>query len=293
MSASSIVPTAVPETSPIEHPDGATGLVSVVVTTRNSAETLEACLTSIHEQTYTSIELIVVDNGSTDSTPSIARRYADTFFEAGPERSAQRNRAVERATGEFVLIVDSDMVLTPEVVGACVAAARAEGVAAIVIPERSVGEGFWAACKALERSCYVGDETIEAARFYAREAYRRYGGYEEEFTGPEDWDLPARMRGRERMGRVDAEIVHLEGRLRLLDSMRKKYYYGKSLERYVRRHRALAGWQMIPVRPAFLRHRRRLARQPVLATAMLLMKAAEFSAAGAGLLTELIRRPRR
>ncbi len=170
----------------------------VVVPTRNSARTLEACLASIRAQTYPSIELVVVDNGSTDGTKEIARPLADIVLDAGPERSAQRNRGAAATRGRYLLIVDSDMALDSGVVQACVAVAEASAASAVVIPERSVGTGFWAAVKALERSCYVGDETIEAARFFTRKAFERHGGYDESMTGPEDWDLPARDAGRPR-----------------------------------------------------------------------------------------------
>lgn len=269
--------------------EDAAEVVSVVVPTRNSARTLEVCLESIKRQSYRSIELVVVDNFSTDDTPSIARRHADVVAEAGPERSAQRNRGVAISSGSYVLIVDSDMVLSEHVVEECVGVARTSGAAAVVIPELSEGEGFWAACKALERGCYIGDETIEAARFFTRDAFLRHGGYDEQMTGAEDWDLPARLRRDEQIGRIDAEIIHLEGRLRLRDTLAKKFYYGQHLGSYLLRHPELARRQLLPIRPAFVRHRRRLAQTPALTAGMLAMKAAEFAAAGAGLVRSWLR----
>lgn len=266
--------------------------VSVIVTTRDSARTLKQCLESVRSQSYPCVELVVVDNGSTDGTATIAARYADVLVDVGPERSAQRNRGVAESSGEYVLIVDSDMVLTEDVVSDCVAAAREQGLAGVVIPERSVGDGFWAACKALERSCYVGDDTIEAARFFSRKSFLRHGGYDEGMIGPEDWDLPARIRQHEPIGRVSAEIIHLEGRLRLRDTVAKKFYYGRHAGEYLRRHPELARRQFVLIRPAFVRHRRRLVRTPVVAAGMVAMKLAEFAAGGAGYASaRLVRHP--
>jgi len=257
----------------------------VVVTTRNSAQTIERCLRSVDAQTYPAVELIVVDNGSTDGTREIAESHADIVLDHGTERSAQRNAGVDRATGEYVLIVDADMELTPNVVMACVSAAHEQNASVVTVPEVSVGEGFWAACRALERRCYLGDETVEAPRFFRRSVYLAYGGYDETLTGPEDWDLPARMRGRERFARSAAPIVHDEGRLRLGTHLRKKYYYGRTFNVYVRRHPGLAARQLLPLRPAFLRNWRLLARQPILTGGIIVLKLAEFAAGGAGLVS--------
>jgi glycosyltransferase involved in cell wall biosynthesis len=264
--------------------------VSVVVPTRNSEATLEACLTSIRAQTHRDVELIVVDNNSQDSTPEIGRRYADVFEQLGPERSAQRNHGAQLAGGRYLLMVDSDMVLDERVAEECVERARAEGAEAIVIPERSIGKGFWAACKALERSCYVGDDTIEAARFFTREAYQRHGGYDEDMIGPEDWDLPARLRLHGSIGRIDAEIIHVEGHLRLRDTVSKKFYYGQHLGSYLRRHPELARRQLVLIRPAFVRHRRRLAQRPLVTAGMVVMKTAEFAAGALGLALSRLRK---
>ena len=95
-------------------------LVSVIVTTYNNQATLDACLASVAAQDYPLVELIVVDNNSTDDTKVIARRYTSKVFNQGPERSAQRNFGVDTARGTYVVIIDSDMELTPSVLSACV-----------------------------------------------------------------------------------------------------------------------------------------------------------------------------
>src|SRR6266568_1486302 len=132
-------------------------LVSVIVPTKNSAATLEACLESIKKQTYYPIELIVVDNHSTDATREIAKQFTDMVFVKGPERSAQRNYGSARASGRYLLMIDSDMELDRKVVKACSAEVVGDpAVKGIVIPEESFGLGFWSQCKRLERSFYIG-----------------------------------------------------------------------------------------------------------------------------------------
>jgi glycosyltransferase involved in cell wall biosynthesis len=258
--------------------------VSVIVPTRNSARTLVACLESVRAQSHEDVELLVVDNESTDETPDIARGRSDVVLAAGPERSAQRNRGAAHATGDAFLFVDSDMVLAREVIADCLRA-TSQGAGAVVIPEASFGEGFWARCKSLERSCYVGDSAIEAARFFKREVFEEIGGYDEQLVGGEDWDLHERAkRSGASVGRTAAYISHDEGRLGLRRLLAKKFQYGKTLGGYVRKHPELARSQLQPLRPAFLRHRRRLVRHPLVTTGIVLMKLAEAGAGVAGLI---------
>ncbi|HEV3231588.1 MAG TPA: glycosyltransferase family A protein [Candidatus Dormibacteraeota bacterium] len=253
--------------------------VSAVVTTRNSGGTLEACLLSLRAQTHPDLEVVVVDNHSGDATPEIGRRLADVFEQAGPERSRQRNLGLERGAGELLLFLDSDMVLPPPVVAEGVAAIAA-GADAVIIPEVSVGDGFWARCKAFERSFYPGDDRVEAARLFRRELLARIGGFDETLTGPEDWDLTVRARAAgAAIARTATPLTHDEGHLTLRETMAAKLYYGRSMPAYIRKHPQVALGQVTPFRPAFLRHPGTLARDPVHTGGMLAMKVAE-SAAG-------------
>src|SRR3989338_5625100 len=62
-------------------------LVSAVITTLNSDKTLGKLLTSIKGQSYHPVEIIVVDNNSTDETLKVAKNFTDKVFTKGPERS--------------------------------------------------------------------------------------------------------------------------------------------------------------------------------------------------------------
>jgi len=155
--------------------------VTVVVPTRNSGATLRACLESIRSQSFP-CTLVVVDNGSTDATPLIANQLADLFLLVGPERSAQRNAGAAATASRIIGFVDSDMALSPTVIAEAVAAINA-GAASVVVPEETVGEGFWADVSAYERSFYEGSETIEAPRFFPRNVFEDVGGFDEAMTG--------------------------------------------------------------------------------------------------------------
>lgn len=211
-------------------------IVSIVVPTKNSARTLAACLASITKQTYPHIELLVVDNHSTDDTQAIAAQYGARLLVQGPERCAQRNAGFAAAKGEFLMYIDSDMTLTHQVVEQCVAKIADSSVDAITIHEISVGTGFWTQCKVMERSAYIGDSQIEGVRFFPRTVIDTAGGFDESLVSAEDWDLVERIRAAGfGIATIEARIYHDEGHIRILDLWKKKFYYGRHLSAFVAR----------------------------------------------------------
>ena len=88
-------------------------VVSVVIPVRNAASCLQRCLEAVAASTYSRFEIIVVDDGSTDSTPSIAERFGAVCLATGGTLgpAAARNRGAKRAQGEILLFVDADVVV--------------------------------------------------------------------------------------------------------------------------------------------------------------------------------------
>lgn len=253
-------------------------LVSVVITTKNSSQFLEELLLSIREQRHKKIELIVVDNNSRDETKEIVKKYTQKVFNFGPERSAQRNYGAKKSIGEYLLFLDADMLLTPNVIKDCLEKTREKSnVGGVVIPETSFGKGFWAKTKIFERKLNLGEPYFEAARFFPKRVFWKLGGYDEALTGPEDWDLSQRIGEKHEIVRIKSKILHNEGRPTLIGLLRRKYYYGLSVNRYLTKDKKpLIGTRTVYfLRPGFYKNINKMLGEPVLTAGMLIMLISE------------------
>ena len=89
-------------------------LVSVIVPVYNVKEFLGKCVESIMSQTYARLEILLIDDGSSDGSESICDSYAGStgnisvFHQENAGLSAARNTGIEKANGEYLLFVDSD-----------------------------------------------------------------------------------------------------------------------------------------------------------------------------------------
>lgn len=107
---------------------GAEPLVSVLIVTFNSAKTLTACLDSVREQSHPRLEIILVDNASTDGTRELFRALppnarvilnpTNVGFAVG------QNQAMQKASGEWLLSLNPDAVLSREFISRLLAAAQ-------------------------------------------------------------------------------------------------------------------------------------------------------------------------
>ena len=120
-------------------------IVSVIIPAFNADRTLERCMRSVLEQSYSEWEAILVDDGSIDKTAAMCDQYAlldnrvKVIHQPNRGVSAARNKGLEMATGSFITFLDADDELLPDAIDNLVKKALA--VNADMIIGRMVGRG--------------------------------------------------------------------------------------------------------------------------------------------------------
>jgi len=207
--------------------------VSVIITTKNEEKNILNCIQSIESQSYPAdnVELIVVDNNSSDKTKEIAKRFTDKVYNFGPERAAQRNLGIKESSGEYILYLDADMILSKNLIEESVSLSQKEGFFALYVPEKIIGEGFWIKVRDFERSFYNAT-CIDAVRFGKKDKFLEIGGFDENLNGPEDWDFNRRISAIGKTGITGSVLFHNESSFNLKLYLNKKEYYSNSFQRY-------------------------------------------------------------
>ena len=113
-------------------------LVSVIVPIFNAEKTLSRCLDSLEEQTCDDLEILLVDDGSSDQSARIAEAYAGkdgrirVFRQANAGAGAARNRGLAECTGDYVCFVDADDYVSADYVRQMLSTARETGADLVV-----------------------------------------------------------------------------------------------------------------------------------------------------------------
>ena len=258
-------------------------LVSVIIPTKNSSKTLETCLKSIKNQSYKNIEIIVVDNNSTDNTKEIALKYTDKVSNQGPERSAQTNFGVDKSNGEFVYKVDSDFVLDKEVVKQCVDEIQ-KGFDAIVVHNSPDIRVSWIAkIRKFEVDMYKYDITHSSARFVKKEVYKKIGGFNKKIIAGEDYDFQNKLnRVGYKTGFIKAEALHLGEPKSFWKHMKKYYNYGKDFVNYQKENKVESKEQLSFTRSVYFKNWKKFIKQPILGIEFIIYSFFKFGFGGVG-----------
>jgi len=200
-----------------------TPLVSVLMPALNAETTIESAIRSALEQTHRALEVLVVDDGSTDKTLDVARGLGDPrvhILESGVVRSgpsAARNRAIAQARGEFVACLDADDLWMPEKLALQIEAIRQAPGAAVSYGWTDFMDGDGLPIGTDLRATTAGDVHRELLvhNFIAsgsnsimlRSAVAEVGGFDEALGGVEDWDLHVRLARRHRIAVTPHVVV--------------------------------------------------------------------------------------
>lgn len=263
-------------------------LVTVIVPTRNSERYLATCLKSIRDQDYSNIELIVVDRDSSDSTIAIAQSFGAKLLNAGPERSAQCNAGAKVALGKYIFRVDSDFQLEPSVVSECINLTEA-GADAVVVHNTAIEIGWLSKIRKFEVDMYKYSLDHSSARFISADALRTIGGYAEDITAGEDYDLQNRII---RHGYIttfcNAEATHLDEPIHLSTVMLKYFAYGRDFSNYRNKNKERCRTQLAFFRKDYFIHRKHLLKRPLLSLGLLLYHSLKYISGGLGYTSALI-----
>ena len=249
-------------------------LVSIIISCKNEASRIERLLKSIQAQTLNEIELIVVDNFSTDDTRIIAQKYTKQVFLYGPERSSQRNFGARKARSKYLFFLDADMELPKTLVGACVKAMHGN-YCAVIIPEIVPGSSFFCRVKRLEKRFYIGETLIEAPRFFLKTAFWGIGGYNEALVAGEDWDIADRIKTQGAVTRIKISLMHHENSF--IREFKHKIYYARKINYYAiyypRNFKFQSGLTRLQL---FWRKKRLFTAYPLETVGLLLLKGFEY-----------------
>lgn len=148
-----------------------TPMVSIIIPTYNSARFLSDAINSALAQTYQNIEVIVVDDGSTDDTPNIVAEYKGRIAyvsQANGGTASARNAGIDASNGQYLVFLDADDRLLPHMVERLVGILETER-------EAEVGCGGWYVTDSEFNR--IGESRVDPPRGRLFEAMIRDGGY--------------------------------------------------------------------------------------------------------------------
>jgi len=226
--------------------------VTIVVPVYNAARTIAPCVEACLAQDYPGVEVIVVDDGSTDDTANIVRRYPVRYLRqenAGP--ASARNRGWRAATGKIVCFTDSDCVPAPDWVSRLVDEYTSGEIAGVGgTYDIANDNNLLAACvheEIVQRHLkmprgvnYLGAFNVSYRRTVLEEA----GGFDESYriASGEDNDLAYRIieRGHSLVFTRDARVSHYHPE-NLWRYLRHQFWHGYWRMKLYRQHPRMSG----------------------------------------------------
>jgi len=172
-------------------------LVSVIIPVYNMEEYLAEAVDSVLASTYPNIEVLIIDDGSTDHSSEIAQTYVRKdprvhfYSQSNKGVSAARNLGLQKAKGKFVLPVDADNKISSDFIEKAVNILQNQSQVKIVTCEIMLfGEkNGIKKYRKYKKTLLARKNIIDACALYRSADALKIGGYNEEIIGREDWEF--------------------------------------------------------------------------------------------------------
>lgn len=178
-------------------------LVSIVIPAYNHAAYLDAAIRSVLEQSYPAVELIVLDDGSTDGTRALLERYGEAFrWECQPNMGQARtlNKGWSMSRGDILGYLSADDFLHRDAAAAAVQELASHPDAMVVYPDTALVDEQSRIVYQLDAREYAHadmlrlfDCAVRVGGFFRRAAYERSGGWNPELGRLPDFDFWLRV----------------------------------------------------------------------------------------------------
>jgi len=179
--------------------------ISLIIAVYNEEKRIKECLDSLSKQTYKDMEVIVVDDGSTDSTFSLCTMYyalCTVFQQKHQGAGAARNLGATKATGDILVFVDADMVFKEDFVEKLVAPVIVGKSRGVFSKEEYLAnkDNVWAVCWNLNRNLPADrmhpknyPDKQRVFRAILKKEFDRVGGFNVQKGYIDDWSLSEKL----------------------------------------------------------------------------------------------------
>ena len=176
----------------------ANNIVSIIVPCYNQAQYLSESLDSVLAQTYLDWECVIVNDGSSDNTETVAKAYCDKdarfkyLKQKNQGPSAARNNGIRQSSGKYILPLDGDDLIAPTYMEKAVSYLESHKDCKLVYCQAEFfGEktGLWQ-LEDYDYDRFIWSNCIFCTAFFRREDFELTGGYNTNMkAGFEDWDF--------------------------------------------------------------------------------------------------------
>lgn len=163
--------------------------VSIIIPCYNQAHFLPDAIASADSQTYPNIEIIVVNDGSTDNTSETARRFNVKYIEQENKGlAAARNDGIKASSGKWILPLDADDKIDPEFISKTIGKSD---IVATLIETFGNEHRLWKFGRDQPlHSDFLKMNQVVYCCLFRKEIWNKIGGYDESMRdGYEDWDF--------------------------------------------------------------------------------------------------------